>query len=134
MRASPFGDFAARSAARGTKVPTTNRICDLLSLLQIQRALNARRLGDAFVRRPKRGFAPPLGKWLREDLRELAGDLLLGAGRLTADYLDSGAIERIWREHASGARNHARRLWALLMLELWFRTHQAGRSRKASDG
>ena len=88
----------------------------------------ARRLGDAFVRRPKRGFAPPLGKWLREDLRELAGDLLLGAGRLTADCLDSGAIERIWREHASGARNHARRLWTLLMLELWFRTHQAGRS------
>ncbi len=122
---SPFLDhhlleFSARLPA-AVKCPSG----ELKGLLK---QVAARRLGDAFVRRPKRGFAPPLGKWLREDLRELAGDLLLGAGRLTADYLDSGAIERTWREHASGARNHARRLWALLMLELWFRTHKAGRS------
>ena len=39
MRASPFGDFAARSASRGTKVPTTNRIRDLLSLYQPETGL-----------------------------------------------------------------------------------------------
>jgi asparagine synthase (glutamine-hydrolysing) len=83
----------------------------------------ARRLGDDFIRRPKRGFAPPLAAWLRGEVRELAEDLLLGSGRRTADYLEGEAIRRLWREHASGARNHARRLWALVMLELWFRTH-----------
>ena len=35
--------------------------------------------------------------------------------------LDVTAVERIWREHQSGAKDHRHRLWSLLMLELWFR-------------
>ncbi len=122
---SPFLDH--RLLEFSASLPAAVR-CPGGELKGLLKRVAARRLGEAFVQRPKRGFAPPLAKWLREDLRDLVGDLLLGAGRLTAEYLDSGAIERTWREHATGARNHARRLWSLLMLELWFRTHRAGRS------
>jgi asparagine synthase (glutamine-hydrolysing) len=33
------------------------------------------------------------------------------------------AIENLVAEHLDGKREHSFRLWALLMLELWFRTH-----------
>jgi asparagine synthetase B (glutamine-hydrolysing) len=35
---------------------------------------------------------------------------------------DAGpALRLLWEEHCGGHRDHARRFWALLMLELWFR-------------
>jgi asparagine synthase (glutamine-hydrolysing) len=33
------------------------------------------------------------------------------------------AIEKLLAEHTLGKREHSFRLWALVMLELWFRTH-----------
>jgi asparagine synthase (glutamine-hydrolysing) len=102
--------------------------CPRGELKGLLKRVAARRLGGAFVRRPKRGFTPPLAAWLRTDLRDMVGDLLLGAGRATAVHLDGTALQRLWNEHASGARNHARRLWALVMLELWLRGRLADRS------
>ena len=31
------------------------------------------------------------------------------------------ALTALWAEHRSGRRSHAHRLWAVLMLEFWFR-------------
>jgi hypothetical protein len=33
------------------------------------------------------------------------------------------ALERLLDEHAGGRADHGHRLWCLLMLELWLRTH-----------
>ena len=33
------------------------------------------------------------------------------------------AIEKLVAEHIDGKREHSHRLWALLMLELWFRQY-----------
>jgi hypothetical protein len=32
-------------------------------------------------------------------------------------------VARLWREHQSGRRDHAPRLWALYCLEMWFRAY-----------
>jgi asparagine synthase (glutamine-hydrolysing) len=70
--------------------------------------------------RPKMGFGVPVAQWLRMDMKEFAYDTLLssrarGRGIVKPDY-----IRLMLDEHCSGERSHHTRLWALLMLELWF--------------
>jgi asparagine synthase (glutamine-hydrolysing) len=69
--------------------------------------------------RGKTGFGVPLGRWFRDDLRELAHDVLAtDRGWFRAD-----TVTRLLDEHESGSSDHAHRLWCLLMLELWMREH-----------
>jgi asparagine synthase (glutamine-hydrolysing) len=72
--------------------------------------------------RPKKGFSVPIDRWLRHELRELTGDLLLD-GRLAArGYFRSDVVRRMADEHWRGVRRWHNQLWALLMLESWHRT------------
>jgi asparagine synthase (glutamine-hydrolysing) len=71
--------------------------------------------------RGKTGFGVPLGRWFREDLRELAGDLLLDVRARDRGMLRPTEVKRLLDEHVSGRRDHGHRLWCLLMLELWHR-------------
>ena len=57
-------------------------------------------------------------------------DELLAPERVRARGLfDPYAVETLKREHLSGARTHADRLWTLMMLELWTREYLDARGR-----
>jgi asparagine synthase (glutamine-hydrolysing) len=71
------------------------------------------------VERPKAGFAIPIGQWLRGPLRDW-GESLLSESRLKREgYLDSGEVLHLWRDHCSGRRDYACRLWSLLSFQAW---------------
>ena len=74
------------------------------------------------ARRGKKGFGVPLARWFRAELREPASDLLLDGARKRGQ-LRPQAVERLLRDHVEGRADHGHRLWALLVLELWQRTH-----------
>lgn len=78
-------------------------------------------LPDSILRRGKRGFGVPVARWFREDLRDLAGDVLLDARARSRGQLRPETVERLLRDHQAGAADHGARLWALVMLELWQR-------------
>ncbi len=69
---------------------------------------------DAVIRRRKRGLSVPVARWLNAGLRSLA-DRHLAAPRLFPD----APTARLLAEHRAGARNNARKLWPILMAELW---------------
>jgi asparagine synthase (glutamine-hydrolysing) len=73
--------------------------------------------------RRKTGFGVPLARWFREDLRDFAGDVLLGERARARGQLRPAAVDRLLRDHAEGRADHGHRLWCLLMLELWQREH-----------
>jgi asparagine synthase (glutamine-hydrolysing) len=73
--------------------------------------------------RGKTGFAVPLAEWFRGGLRPLAGDLLLAGDARTRHWFNRDAVKRLLGEHAAGHADHGHRLWTLVMLELWQRTH-----------
>ena len=79
-------------------------------------------LPRAILSRRKMGFGAPIGQWLRRELRELAHDTLLSAAARRRGLLRPDYVERLLAEHCACQADHHNRLWALLMLELWFHT------------
>jgi len=70
--------------------------------------------------RPKKGFSLPVDQWLRHDLRELAYDTLLSQSAEERGLFRREYVSLLLNEHSGLAWDHHTRLWALLMLELWF--------------
>jgi asparagine synthase (glutamine-hydrolysing) len=73
------------------------------------------------IDRPKKGFSVPLDEWFRNDLRDMAGDLLLDGHFANRGYFRARAVERMLHEHWSGVTSWHNQLWTLLMLECWHR-------------
>ena len=79
------------------------------------------RLPDEILDRPKQGFTIPLSTWLRTDLRGWSRELLLDRATLDRGYFEPRAVRHMLDRHDAGADGDARRIWSLLMLELWHR-------------
>jgi asparagine synthase (glutamine-hydrolysing) len=73
------------------------------------------------LNRKKMGFGCPVDQWLRRELKPMAYDALLGPEARARGLMRPDYVRRLLDEHCAGRRNHHTRLWALLMLELWFR-------------
>ena len=73
--------------------------------------------------RPKMGFGVPVDRWFRGPLRDELGAVLLDPLALNRGLFRPEAVAALIDEHVNGRRDHAYRLWGLLMLELWFRHH-----------
>ncbi|HEV2750906.1 MAG TPA: asparagine synthase (glutamine-hydrolyzing) [Gemmatimonadales bacterium] len=68
----------------------------------------------AVIRRRKRGLSVPVARWLNAGLASLA-DRYLASPRL----FRGAPTAALLAEHRSGQRNNARKLWPVLMAELW---------------
>src|SRR5712672_660744 len=71
--------------------------------------------------RPKMGFSCPVDHWFRNEIQELAYDTLLSRSARQRGLFRPDYVQRLLDEHCGFTRDHHTRLWALLMLELWFR-------------
>ncbi len=96
-------DFLVRGAQ------TKRILCDVLY----------RYVPRLMVDRPKAGFSIPLSRWLREELRDWAFDLLTPGTRKAETPLDLPRCRALLDEHVRGDRDNSRGLWPALMLEAW---------------
>jgi asparagine synthase (glutamine-hydrolysing) len=69
------------------------------------------------IYRRKRGLSVPVSSWINRGLRGEV-DRLLAPERLRG-VLNEGVVRNLLAEHRSGHANHARALWALIMLQYW---------------
>ncbi len=85
----------------------------------ILRRLAESQLPAEIVQRPKRGFAVPIGQWLRGPLRGFLTDALAPARVAQLPYLNGSGVQRLVKEHLDGRADHRKPLWALLCLTSW---------------
>ncbi|PYS23702.1 MAG: asparagine synthase (glutamine-hydrolyzing) [Acidobacteria bacterium] len=80
----------------------------------------AKGLVPPFVwRRGKKGFGVPFAKWLKNELRPLAHDLLSRERLRRSGIFDPAYVAGLQDEHERGIANHRKLLWTLLSFELW---------------
>jgi asparagine synthase (glutamine-hydrolysing) len=116
---APFLDH--RLIEFAATVPSHLKYRGAVSKYLVKRYLEGR-VPAAAVHRRKQGFEIPLAAWLRGELRPLAEDLILSPRLLARGYFRPEHLRRLCREHQGGQRDHASRIWALMVLELWHRT------------
>ncbi|HET8619164.1 MAG TPA: asparagine synthase (glutamine-hydrolyzing) [Acidimicrobiales bacterium] len=89
---------------------------------QLLRSVLDRYVPRELIDRPKTGFDPPIGEWLRGPLREWA-EALLDPRRLAGEgWLDPEPVRRRWSEHQRRARNWDYALWTVLQWQAWSET------------
>jgi asparagine synthase (glutamine-hydrolysing) len=85
------------------------------------------------LEKPKQGFAVPLNRWFRKELRHRI-ERLLRADSPIYEFADPAAVRRVATEHRLRRRDHSHMLWRLLVLDLWLRCLARGDLARASDG
>jgi len=85
------------------------------------RDLLARAVPRESIQKEKRGFAVPLGDWLRGPLKPLVEETLLDGDLYPSGFFDRAAVRRYWESHLSGERDRKWGLWTLMALQWWAR-------------
>jgi asparagine synthase (glutamine-hydrolysing) len=79
-------------------------------------------LPPSILSRPKMGFPVPFALWMRGPSQQLARDVLLDRRTRDRGIVDAPAVARLIDAHAAGTAEGGDALWALMNLELWYRT------------
>lgn len=77
-------------------------------------------LPDNILYRSKQGFAVPLARWFRGELKDFARDHLF---RSDDGIFDHQFLQKIWQQHQSGHYDRSAHLWAILMFRKWQETY-----------
>jgi asparagine synthase (glutamine-hydrolysing) len=68
----------------------------------------------------KRGFSPPMGTWLQNELQPVAREALSAANLRRQGFFEPDAVTGLLDAHVAGAADNSRKIWALLTFSLWF--------------
>jgi asparagine synthase (glutamine-hydrolysing) len=81
-----------------------------------------RDLPQEILHRPKQGFNVPMRLWMRSELREFVRDNLTASHIRRRGHFSPQAVETVISDHFSGKRDASNKIFAMLMLELWYQT------------
>ncbi|WP_411849783.1 asparagine synthetase B family protein [Stenotrophomonas sp. LGBM10] len=131
-------DRAARAAGLDTRAPLLDM--DVIRLAwslpdalkyaggmhkRVLKAVLRQHLPDALVDRPKRGFGPPLARWLAGPLRPWAEDLLDPVRLQREGHFEVRIVRDMWQDFCAGQRKWHTHLWPILMFQAWYAHYQA---------
>ncbi len=75
------------------------------------------------IHRSKQGFAIPLDRWFRRELRDLAHETIFSSP--PDGILDPAFLRKIWTQHQKRQYDRSAHLWAVLMFCKWKETFRA---------
>jgi asparagine synthase (glutamine-hydrolysing) len=79
-------------------------------------------LPDSILSRPKMGFPAPFAKWVAGSWNGVMRDVLLDRRTRERGLVNTASVGALLDAHRSGARAGSDAIWALVNLELWYRT------------
>jgi asparagine synthase (glutamine-hydrolysing) len=82
-------------------------------------------LPHEIVHRPKASFSAPLRAWVRNDLRQVIDDVLVGGELVGSGMIRRDALLSLIADEHAGREDRSKQIWQLLTLELWYRHAQS---------
>ncbi len=113
---SPFLDTRVVSLA--CRLPPPLRMRGFTGKYLLRRALRGI-LPDETLSRRKQGFAMPIGRWLRHELRPFLEETLSRRALGDTGLFDPAPIRRLVDAHVAGAADHRKPLWTLIAFLRW---------------
>lgn len=123
--ASMYQSLEVRVPLLDREVIETSLRCDPFDCMRngtrkaVLRDTLARYVPASEIPTPKRGFAVPLGDWLRGPLRPLVENTLFGGPLYPEGVFDRESLKEYWEDHLSGRRDCKWGIWTLLALQWW---------------
>jgi asparagine synthase (glutamine-hydrolysing) len=118
----PFVDRIVAEAAFA--IPGTGKIRGRMAKAALKDAAQ-NWLPQEIVHRPKASFGAPLRAWVRNDLKELIADVLVGGELTQLGMLRKEQVNRLIADEQAGREDYAKQIWQLLSMELWYRQVRA---------
>ena len=112
----PFLD--RRVVELAARLPPWLKLRGLTSKYVLKRAL-ADVLPRETLRRRKKGFGVPLGRWFRKELIPVLRDVFAPDVVRRGGLFRVDAVERLLAEHAAARHDHRKKLYTLLAFQLW---------------
>jgi asparagine synthase (glutamine-hydrolysing) len=112
----PFLD--RRVVELAASLPPRLKLRGLTTKYILKRAL-AGLVPPEILRRRKKGFGVPLGRWFRGELAPLLRDAFAPDVVRRAGLFRVAAVERLLAEHAAAHHDHRKKLYTLLAFQLW---------------
>jgi asparagine synthase (glutamine-hydrolysing) len=100
------------------RIPSTLKLKGWGTKHILKRALRGL-VPDTILARRKQGFGVPLGLWMRGPLRRTLEARLACEEVARIGLFDPPMTRRLVAEHVSGARNHQKILWGLMVFDAW---------------
>lgn len=130
-------DFATMSAALEIRPPFLDyRLVELCaSMPEKYKIRNGRgkwiwkeiikdKIPAEIIYRPKAGFSIPLDAILKNELKPLAEEILLGES-IVKNYFSPDIMKQLWQDHIKGQADYSNHIWSIIMLELWLKKYVA---------
>lgn len=112
---SPLLDY--RVVEFAARLPTKYKIRRTSQKWILKQAF-ASRLPPHVLSGSKQGFAVPAGVLLRTNMRQSFENHLFNSDGVYA-FIKPNEVERLWKEHQSGRRDHGLKLWTILTFAHW---------------
>lgn len=120
---SPFLDTAVVEFASRLAAP--EKLHGFTTKYLLKRSLK-HVLPDSILNRRKKGFGIPVGLWIRGELRDLFRGMLDSKRIAEQGLLNPQAVGRLLSEHLDGKQDHRKKLWNLLVFQMWHRAYLEG--------
>lgn len=101
-------------------VPSRHKLCGSEGKYLMKKAMEAH-LPRSILYRPKQGFNVPMKLWMRNELSAFVFDILASSRLMERGLYRRAAVRGLIDTHLSGRVDASNKIFALLMLELWYR-------------
>jgi asparagine synthase (glutamine-hydrolysing) len=113
---APFLDAGVVELANS--LPYSSKHRGLTGKYILKKLMNGK-LPPHIVHRQKKGFGVPIGRWFRDELKDFCNTTLSEDSVKRTGLLNAAHVESLKSEHFSGAKDHRKKLWSLVIFMMW---------------